>query len=93
MSRWLLTLTAVWMLTACVSGAPPTRALSLIRPPPTPPAHLRVLCPTALPDPRSGQLPDLLANHVESAQLYHLCRERHSGLVHWLERSSDELAD
>ena len=46
----------------------------------------RVRVQTAdLPPPESGALMDLLANHILTAKLYHQCRDRHQGLVNWLE--------
>lgn len=76
----LISLTAASMLTACACGAPPTPAAAR-----TLPADLALECP-ALPMPASGRLPDLLINHVESAELYTDCRERHRATVEWVER-------
>lgn len=80
MRKTILTpLLAVSMLTACASGGPPMPAPRLPAP-----ASLSEPCPD-LPQPASGQLPDLLANHVETARRYHLCRERQRGLTEWIE--------
>lgn len=34
-----------------------------------------------LPQAEDGKLGTLLKNHVETARLYHLCAQRHEGLV------------
>ena len=75
---------AVLTMTACASGAQPTPQVKLL-----PPASLTAQCPAALPQPASGKTLDLLANHVQVAKLYWLCRERHLGLANWLESSND----
>ena len=46
-------------------------------------------CPE-LPQPASGKLGDLLANHVEVAGEYHDCQARHGGLIRWVEEFVDE---
>ena len=84
LKRTLLPLIVAWMLTACAAGAPPIAAPALI-----PPASLTELPPATLPDPVSGQLDDLLANHIETAGLYHRARERFKGLVEWLEKNRE----
>lgn len=68
----------VLTLTACASGGPPTPTWNLT----APEAEMQP-CP-ALAQPRSGQTQDLLADHVATAQAYHLCREHHQGLIHWI---------
>lgn len=41
-----------------------------------------LLLPCApLPEARDSRLASLIENHVESAQLYHECSERHEALV------------
>lgn len=75
MCKAILTLCSALMLTACASGVPPMPAR-------TPPPNLTAACPP-LPQPKSGQSNELLANHVEVAELYHACRERHKGLSDW----------
>lgn len=72
----ITTILAASMLMACASGAPPTQAKR--RPPP----NLTMACP-ALPQPDSARLGDLFLNHVETAALYHACRERHRALSDW----------
>lgn len=76
----LIPLIAASMLAACASGPQPMLAPRLL-----PPASLTQLPSEELPPPTSGRLPDLLANHVETARLYHQLRERFTGLVQWLE--------
>lgn len=80
----LLLLIAASMLTGCASGEMPMPTVKLL-----PPASLLAQCPATLPQPESPRLPDLLRNHVQSAEIYHLCRESHNGLVEWLEVTSD----
>lgn len=70
-------LLAASMLPACASGPQPTP------PKRRPPPNLIIPCP-ALPQPESGRLPDLLLNHVETAALYHACRERQRALSEWV---------
>ena len=47
--------------------------------------------PEQLPEPTSNHLDDLTENHVISAGLYHLARERLKGLVEWIEKTNKEL--
>jgi uncharacterized lipoprotein YmbA len=75
----LLPLIAALMLTACASGTQPTQMPSLL-----PPGSEMQQC-EALPLLQSGRMQDLLANHIAVAQAYHQCRDRHQGLVQWLE--------
>ena len=44
------------------------------------PEALTVRC-DPLPKAEDGKLGTLLKNHVETARLYHLCAQRHEGLV------------
>lgn len=76
--RYSTTLAMVAGLTlmGCASGAPPMQLKR--RPPP----NLIIPCPS-LPQPDSGRLGDLLLNHVETAALYHTCRERQRALADW----------
>ena len=46
-------------------------------------------CPDELPAPLNGSTLDLLTNHVASAKIYHQCKDRHNGLVKWLEKTSE----
>jgi hypothetical protein len=72
---------AALMLTACASGAPPMQIPTL-----DPQASDLALCP-ALPMPQSGAMTDLLDNHIAVAKAYHQCKDRHQGLVEWLEKT------
>lgn len=78
--RQLITMILVaWMLTGCASGPQPMLAPS---PPRLAPPNLTTPC-QELAQPSSGQLMELLANHIEVAQQYQLCRERHRALSEW----------
>jgi len=77
-------LTADLTLTACASGTPPTQTPSLF-----PPESEMQLCP-ALPMPQSGALTDLLTNHIAVTKAYHQCKDRHQGLVDWLEKTASD---
>ncbi len=79
MFKLILPLCAASMLTACASGTQPTRAPTLL-----PPESEMQLCP-ALPPATSGTMTDLITNHIAVAKAYHQCRDRHQGLVEWLE--------
>ncbi|WP_126456716.1 hypothetical protein [Sulfuriflexus mobilis] len=50
------------------------------------PADMAQPCPNELPVPNSGRLPDLLDNHIESAELYHRCRILHDSTVKWIRK-------
>lgn len=84
--RILLPLLAALTISACAGGTMPTEGPLLI-----PPAHLTALPPETLPQPASGHLDDLEANHIETAGIYHRARERYKALVEWLERTSDAI--
>lgn len=71
---------SAWMLTACASGTQPMPALPRLLP-----AEYAQECPE-LPPARSGSDMDLLMNHTEVAELYHICRERHRATVEWIRR-------
>lgn len=87
MSKRILPLLIVALtLTACAAGGRQTGGRQLI-----PPAHLTTLPPEQLPEPASNHLDDLTENHVISAGLYHLARERLKGLVEWIEKTNKEL--
>lgn len=77
--------TAALILTACASGVPRTTALTL-----KPPEADKAECPP-LPQPTSGSLADLLANHVTVAKAYHQCRDRHKALTDWMEATDAAL--
>ena len=74
-------LIAALTLTACASGTQPTQTPSL-----TPPQSEMQPC-GALPAPSTGAMTDLLTNHILVAKAYHQCRDRHQGLVNWLEKT------
>ena len=76
---WLsvpLLLIAGWMLAGCASGTPPMAVAPSLKPP----ASLLVACRT-LPKATGGALRDLVANHIEVAQQYYDCADRHNELV------------
>ncbi len=77
-----LLLALVSMLSACQSGMPPTPAPMLIPVAPVAsiPSNLLVTCPP-LPQASDGMMATLLANHVEVAKLYYMCRATHSNLI------------
>lgn len=77
----LLPLIAALTLTACASGTQPMQTPTL-----SPPESEMQQC-EALPPPQSGMMQDLLANHIAVAKAYHQCRDRHLGLVQWLEKT------
>lgn len=86
--RSLLTLTALAsMLTACASGPPPMPAPTPVL---LPPASLTEACPP-LPQPTTGTAQALLQNHIETARLYHLCRNRQQDLADWLRVTGNDL--
>ena len=74
-------LLVVLTMTACASGPQPTQAPILL-----PPQSEMQECPE-LPPLQSGIMTDLLTNHIAVAKAYHQCRDRHRGLVQWLERT------
>ena len=72
----LALLTSASILTGCASGGLPTM------PARQPSPVLTTPCPD-LPPPRSARGADLLDNHVQVAERYHECRERHRALAEW----------
>ncbi|WP_135621965.1 hypothetical protein [Solemya pervernicosa gill symbiont] len=48
------------------------------------PADMAQSCPAELPLPRSGSVNDLKSNHIDTAEIYHACKERHNGTVEWI---------
>jgi hypothetical protein len=82
--RILRLLIVVLTMAGCAAGSRPTAEPILL-----PPAHLTELPPASLPDPESGQLDDLTANHIETAGIYHRTRERFKALVEWLEKTRE----
>ena len=74
-----LMLAVTLTLTACASGKPRTPGPTL-----TVPEADKAPCET-IPQPKDGSQTELLANHVMTAKLYHQCRDRHQGLINWLE--------
>lgn len=85
MRKHILLCCVALTLTACASGRTPTPAPTL-----SPPASEMVAC-SPLPPPESGQLNDLLTNHIAVAKLYHQCRDRLQALIDWLEVTTDAL--
>lgn len=79
MRSTIVMILAALMLTACASGLPPMPAPSLPR---LPPPNLMLHCPE-LAQPASGGLVALLANHIDVAQEYQICRERQRALAEW----------
>lgn len=71
----LISLPLISALTGCASGTVGTRD-----PPPISPALL-VKAKTQLPPARSGKLPDLMANHKESAEQYQIVATRLNALI------------
>lgn len=84
MRNKILLLSAALILTACASGVMRTPAPIL-----TPPEEDMRPCPP-LPLPTSPQINDLLTNHIEVAKAYHRCRDRHQGLIDWMEATSTD---
>lgn len=81
---WLivtLLLIAVCLMTGCASGTPPMVAAPSLNPP----ASLMVTCKT-LPMATSGTLRDLVMNHIEVAQQYYDCADKHNALVDLIEQ-------
>ena len=78
MSKPMLLLATALMLTGCASGGMPMPDVSKRHPPP----NLTTPCED-LPAPRSARGPDLLDNHVQTAELYHDCQERQRALAEW----------
>ena len=79
----LLILIAALTLTACAFGTRPTEVLTL-----QPPQSDLQMCPDELPVPLTGAMTDLLSNHIAVAKAYHQCKDRHNGLVKWLEKTN-----
>lgn len=80
MSKTMLAMLASALaLTGCGFGGRPMPDL----PRRVPPANLTTPCPADLPMPRSARGPHLLVNHMEVAESYHECRERHRALSDW----------
>lgn len=84
MPKTILLIPVALTLTACASGAPPTQIPTLF-----PPASDLQLCPS-LPMPPSGAMTDLLDNHIAVTKAYHQCKDRHQGLVEWLEKTRSD---
>lgn len=80
----LLILIATLTLTACAFGTMPTQAPEL-----QPPQSDLQMCPDELPVPLSSAMTDLLSNHIAVAKAYHQCKDRHNGLVKWLEKVNE----
>lgn len=76
--KCLLPLIAALMLMGCASGTPPTLAQ-----PRQCAASLTAPCPEA-PPARSGNLDDLVRNHIEAMELYHQCQDQMEKLTECL---------
>ena len=70
------------MLTACTTGTMPIGAAVI-------PETFMLQCP-ALPQLNEPDLQSLLANHIATARLYHLCSLRHSALINVLRRQQTD---
>ena len=66
---------AVLMLTGCASGTLPIAVQ-----PRACPANLTSPC-TEPPPAKSGMLPDLLSNHIETMEMYKDCRDKQAKLA------------
>lgn len=77
-------LTAVLTIAACASGPQPTKEPEL----PASQTDMQT-CLEELPVPLSGAMTDLLNNHIAVAKAYHQCKDRHNGLVRWLEKTDE----
>lgn len=77
----MLLMTALCLLSACSAGPMPMQAPTVKL---LPPASL-TMPPQALPMPASGRMPDLEANHRETARLYHLLASQMCSLIDYLQ--------
>lgn len=82
-------LLAAWMLTACAAGVQPMPDPGLSQPVKVPPPANTTTVPQALPQPRSGSLKDLEANHREVARLYHQLVSQVCQLLQYLGEPTD----
>lgn len=92
MRHLTLSILASCLLIACASGPTPTVAVAVTAPPPIkvpPPASLTAP-PPPLPDPASGRMLDLEANHRETARQYHLLASRFCSLLAFLQVPADD---
>ena len=88
-TKTLMLLSAALVLSACASGKRPMPEVIMAQAVPAP-VSLTVK-PAPLPQPQSGQLPELEANHREVAKAYHQLANRYCQLLAFLqERACDE---
>lgn len=80
MRRLILSIAVSCLLSACAAGVTPTPD-----PVPVQPNAALLVKPQPLPQPASGAMPDLEANHRAVAKAYHLLAARYCGLLAWLE--------
>lgn len=84
-AKTLVLLCAVLALSACAFGKRPMPEPTVVAAQAVPaPANLTVK-PAPLPQPKSGQLPDLEANHREVARAYHQLANRFCQLLAFLQ--------
>lgn len=79
----LLIALAISTLTGCASGVSLTE---IKKPKLMVPASLTQAC-AVLPQPADGSRGELLNNHVQVAEAYHQCKQRHQALVEWTEKT------
>jgi hypothetical protein len=77
MRRLILSTAVSCLLSACVHGPTPMPAPPISVPPPA----NTTAPPQQLPLPRSGRVPDLEANHLAVARLYHQLANQHCRLL------------
>ena len=90
-SKTLLLLSAALALSACAFGKKPMQEPEVVLAQAVPAPSSLTLKPAVLPQPKSGQLPELEANHREVAKAYHQLAIRYCQLLAFLqERPCDE---
>ena len=78
LASWLIVLTlstSISALSGCASGTAGTRDRTAFTP------ALLVKAPTTLPAAKSATLPDLMANHAQTAEQYHKVARRLNALI------------
>jgi len=82
MTRLTLWMAACCLLAACAAGPQPTLVPLAPEPPLTVPPQASLLVPPApLPQPTSGRMRDLEANHLQVARAYHQLASQLCGLL------------
>lgn len=86
MRRLLLTITTCCLMSACSSGGPrmPEEPITV------PPQANLTAAPKLLPQPRSGRIQDLEANHRDVAKAYHQLASQVCRLLQYLQADSEE---